>query len=259
MASHSHTAAHTTAALHRTSEAAPHVRPETTMPQADHDMTSDSAARTSVLVVDDDSWTTRAVAAALDDAGSFRVLDPVHSGEEAIAAFDAERPDLVLMDVNMPPGMSGVDATAAIMDLDPEARVVLLTTVSPGPGIARGLEAGALAVINKTAGERELVSIVRAASAGESPELLRGLAEDIVISGDPLPDAPDAAPQLTAREMELLTLLCQGHSYEEIAADQSVAMSTMKSHARNLRLKLGARNLAQLVVRALQFKFFSPE
>ena len=222
-------------------------------------MTSESTDRTSVLVVDDDSWTTRAVGAALTDAGSFRVLDPVHSGEEAIAAFAAQRPDLVLMDVNMPPGMNGVDATAAIMDLDPDARIVLLTTVSPGPGIARGLEAGAHAVLNKTAGERELVSIVRAASAGESPELLRGLAENIVISGDHLPDAPEAAPQLTAREMELLSLLCQGHGYEEIAAAQSVAMSTVKSHARNLRIKLGARNLAQLVVRALQFKFFSPE
>ncbi|WP_228281421.1 response regulator transcription factor [Brevibacterium pigmentatum] len=222
-------------------------------------MTSESTDHTSVLVIDDDSWTTRAVGAALTDAGSFRVLDPVHSGEEAIAAFAAQRPDLVLMDVNMPPGMNGVDATAAIMDLDPDARIVLLTTVSPGPGIARGLEAGALAVLNKMAGERELVSIVRAASAGESPELLRGLAEDIVISGDHLPDAPGEAPRLTAREMELLTLLCQGHGYEEIAAAQSVAMSTVKSHARNLRIKLGARNLAQLVVRALQFKFFSPE
>ena len=221
--------------------------------------TSESTDRTSVLVVDDDSWTTRAVGAALTDAGSFRVLDPVHSGEEAIAAFAAQRPDLVLMDVNMPPGMNGVDATAAIMDLDPDARIVLLTTVSPGPGIARGLEAGAHAVLNKTAGERELVSIVRAASAGESPELLRGLAENIVISGDHLPDAPEAAPQLTAREMELLTLLCQGHGYEEIAAAHSVAMSTVTSHARNLRITLGARNLAQLVVRALQFKFFSPE
>lgn len=242
-----------------TSEATPEANPEATPSTAGQDQTPESAVRTSVLVVDDDSWTTRAVAATLSDAGTFRVLAPVHSGEEAVAAFAAERPDLVLMDVNMPPGMSGVDATAAIMDLDPDARIVLLTTVSPGPGLARGLDAGALAVLNKTAGERELVSIVRAASAGESPELLTGLAEDLVISGDHLPDAPGAAPQLTAREMDLLALLCQGHGYEEIAAAQSVAMSTVKSHARNLRMKLGARNLAQLVVRALQFKFFSPE
>ncbi|WP_210603294.1 response regulator transcription factor [Brevibacterium oceani] len=214
---------------------------------------------TSVLVVDDDSWTTRAVTAALRDNGDFEVLDPVHSGEEAVESFTVHRPDLVLMDVNMPPGMSGVDATAAILEHDPDARVVLLTTVAPGPGIARGLEAGALAVVNKTAGEEELVSVVRAASAGESPELLKGLAEDISISGDELPEAPTSAPQLTDRELELLILLCQGHGYDEIAEAQFVTMSTMKTHAKNLRIKLGAKNLAQLVVRALQFKYYSPE
>lgn len=215
--------------------------------------------RPTVLVVDDDSWTTRAVTAALRDADEFDVLDPVNSGEEAVEIFVAARPDLVLMDVNMPPGLSGVDATAAIMDHDPSARVVLLTTVAPGPGIARGLEAGALAVINKSAGERELVSVVRAASAGESPELVKGLAEDIVISGDPLPDAPETAPQLTERELDLLVLLCQGHGYDEIAATLVVTVNTLKTHTQNLRTKLQAKNLAQLVVRALQFKFYSPE
>ncbi|UVI35543.1 response regulator transcription factor [Brevibacterium spongiae] len=213
----------------------------------------------SVLIVDDDRWTTRAVAATLSDDGGFDVLEPVHTGEDAVDAFAASRPDLVLMDVNMPPGMSGVDATAAIMNHDPQAHVVLLTTVAPGPGIARGLEAGAMAVLNKTAGESELVAVVRAASAGETPELLKGLATDIAISGDQLPEAPEAAPQLTERELELLTLLCEGHGYDEIAADLKLSMHTMKSHAQNLRLKLGAKNLAQLVIRALQFKFYSPE
>lgn len=225
----------------------------------DPTLASRRAAPTSVLVVDDDSWATRAVTAVLRDDGGFRVLDPAHSGEEAVESYIADRPDLVLMDVNMPPGMSGVDATAAIIEHDPDARVVLLTTVSPGPGIARGLEAGALAVVNKTAGERELVSVVRAASAGESPELLRGLAEDIVISGDHLPEAPISAPQLTDRELELLSLLCRGYGYEEIAEAQFVTMNTMKSHAQNLRIKLGAKNLAQVVIRALQFKFYAPE
>jgi DNA-binding NarL/FixJ family response regulator len=219
----------------------------------------EAAAAPSVLVVDDDSWTTRAITAALRDAGEFRVLDPVHTGEDAVDVFVASRPDLVLMDVNMPPGMTGVDATAAIIDHDPRAHVVLLTTVAPGPGIARGLEAGALAVLNKTAGESELVAVVRAASAGESPELLKGLAEDIAISGEYLPEAPVSAPQLTERELELLILLCQGFGYDEIAEALGLSMHTMKTHSRNLRIKLEAKNLAQLVVRALQFKFYSPE
>lgn len=164
----------------------PHTEQSCTAPGA----TSVGSLPTSVLVVDDDSWTTRAVTAVLRDADEFRVLDPVHSGEDAVAVYAARRPDVVLMDVNMPRGMGGVDATTAIMDMDPEALVVLLTTVSPGPGIARGLEAGALAVVNKTASDEELVSVVRAASRGDSPGLLKSLAEDIVISGDSIPDAP---------------------------------------------------------------------
>lgn len=218
-----------------------------------------ASAPTSVLVVDDDSWTTRAVTAVLADANEFQVLDPVHSGEDAVAAYAAERPNVVLMDVNMPPGMSGVDATKAIMDIDPDALVVLLTTVSPGPGIARGLEAGAIAVVNKTASDEELVSLVRAASRGDSPGLLTSLAEDIVISGDSIPAAPCSAPQLTEAEMALLQQLCRGFAYEEIAAAQFISLHTVKSHARNLRIKLQAKNLAQLVVRALAFKFYSPE
>ncbi|MCD1285327.1 MULTISPECIES: response regulator transcription factor [unclassified Brevibacterium] len=226
---------------------------------ASHATTSARSKPIAVLVVDDDSWTTRAITAVLRDSGEFRVIDPVHSGEDAVDAFAATRPDVVLMDVNMPPGMSGVDATEAIRTIDPEAIVVLLTTVSPGPGIARGLEAGALAVVNKTAGDDELVSVVRSAAHGDAPGLLKSLAEDLVISGDVIPDAPNSAPQLTEREMDLLGHLCRGHDYEEIAAAQSVTVHTVKSHARNLRIKLGAKSQAQVVLRAIQFKFFSPE
>ncbi|GAA1813492.1 response regulator transcription factor [Brevibacterium celere] len=213
----------------------------------------------SVLIVDDDRWTTRAIAAALSDDGTLTVLDPRHSGEDAVEAFIRFRPDLVLMDVNMPPGMSGVDATAQIIDVEPSARIVLLTTVSPGPGIARALEAGALAAVNKTASDAELVGVVKAALGGDSPALLRSLAADIVLSGDPLPEAPEAAPVLTDKELILLRQLCAGMDYGEIAEAQFVSLHTVKSHARNLRIKLGAKNLAQVVVRAIQFKFYSPE
>lgn len=223
------------------------------------DAASVGSRPTSVLVVDDDAWTTRAVTAVLRSADEFQVLDPVHSGEDAVVVYAAEHPDVVLMDVNMPPGMSGVDATKAIMGIDPKALVVLLTTVSPGPGIARGLEAGALAAVNKTASDAELISVVRTTAKGDSPGLLKSLAEDIVISGDMIPDAPCSAPQLTEREMQLLGQICRGFDYEEIAAERFVTLHTVKTHARNLRIKLQAKNLAQLVVRALQFKFYSPE
>ena len=213
----------------------------------------------SVLIVDDDRWTTRAVAAALRESGSFDVLDPQHSGEDGVEAFARLRPSLVLMDVNMPPGMSGVDATKEIIALEPKATIVLLTTVSPGPGLARALEAGAMAAVNKSASDAELIRVAEAALDGDSPVLLRSLADDILISGDTVADVSSQAPVLTEMEHTVLIEVCEGRDYSEIAERHFITMHTVKSHARNLRIKLGAKNLAQVVVRAIQYKFYSPE
>ncbi len=213
----------------------------------------------SVLIVDDDRWTTRAVAAALRESGSFDVLDPQHSGEAGVEAFARLRPSLVLMDVNMPPGMSGVDATKEIIALEPKATIVLLTTVSPGPGLARALEAGAMAAVNKSASDAELIRVAEAALDGDSPVLLRSLADDILISGDTVADVSSQAPVLTEMEHTVLIEVCEGRDYSEIAERHFITMHPVKSHARNLRIKLGAKNLAQVVVRAIQYKFYSPE
>lgn len=212
----------------------------------------------SILVVDDDRWTTRAVVAALRKDPSLSVLGAAHSGEEAVSAHLKFHPDVVLMDVNMPPGMSGIDATAQIMRSDPGARIVLLTTVSPGPGIARALEAGALAAVNKTAPEDVLIQTIRSVVTGEGLSSLGTLAHDIAISGDPLPDAHAMAPSLTDREHATLMFICEGLSYEEISQRMSVSISTVKSHSGRLRDKLGAHSHAQLLVQAMKFKFFTP-
>lgn len=209
----------------------------------------------SVLVVDDDRWTTRAISHVLDADPGFATIESVHGGGEAVAAYQRHRPDVVLMDLNMPPGMSGIEATAAIRDLDPSARVVVLTTVAPGPGIARALEAGAVAVVNKTASDQTLRRVVRTAAASDDPTLLKRLASDILVSGDLLPEAPITTPRLTPAEYRILMLVCRGYGYAEIAAEQYVSEWTAKSHVKRLREKLAAENLAQLVVRALQFKF----
>ena len=211
----------------------------------------------SILVVDDDPWTTRALTQVLSDEPRFSLLPAVHSGEEAIEIFSRERPDVVLMDINMPGGMSGVDATLRIRHIDPQATILILSTVSPGPGIARALDAGAVAVLNKTASEATLREMILTASAGEDPGLLRNLAQDILVSGDQIPQAPVVAPHLTQSERDVLDLICQGKGYEAIADSLKISAWTVKTHTRNLREKLQADNLAQLVVRALQFRFIS--
>ncbi|MCZ9884952.1 response regulator transcription factor [Arthrobacter sp. B2a2-09] len=216
---------------------------------------SGTGDRISVLIVDDDRWTTRALLFSLSGDPKLAPLAPVHSGAEAIKVYRQFQPDVVLMDINMPPGMTGIEATAYIREINPDSRIVLLTTVSPGPGIARGLEAGASAALSKTASDNTLRKTVRQIARGDHPSLIRNLIDDIILSGDHLPDAPAAAPRLSPCELETLRLICEGHGYDEIANAQNITPWTVKTHAKHLREKLLAENLAQLVVRALQYKY----
>ena len=223
------------------------------MNSADSSFESDSPI--TVLIVDDDHWTTRALASVLAVAPGIRVVGAVHDGEGAVAAYRAEPAHVVLMDVNLGSGMTGVDATAAILQGDPEARVVILTTTAPGPGLARALHAGAVAALQKEASEATLVETVRMAAAGDSPLLVKGLAADLLVSGGVQASAP--VPALTPSEHRILRLLCAGRGYGEIIERLHISENTLETHTRHLREKLGAKNLAQLVVRALEFRFVS--
>nr|WP_243751898.1 response regulator transcription factor [Leucobacter weissii] len=210
-----------------------------------------------MLMVDDDRWTIRGLTAVLSGTPGLELLEPVSSGEEAIRAYRAFRPDVVLMDINMSPGISGIEATAAILRDDPDARVIALTTIAPGPGLVRVLEAGALAAVDKDASSYALIEMIRIAAAGDDPALLGGLAADVFISGNQDASVQTAVPRLTAVELETLQLICKGRSYDEIAESRSVSPATVKDHARHLREKLDAANLAQLVVKAVEYRFIS--
>lgn len=91
----------------------------------------------SVLIVDDDPWVTLALTQLLSAEEGISVAPPAFSGETAIDVYRAATPDVVLMDLSMPPGMTGVEATQQIRRFDPNARIVILTTTAPGPGLAR--------------------------------------------------------------------------------------------------------------------------
>lgn len=208
----------------------------------------------SVLVVDDDPWTTRALAVLLDADPELDCVAVAYDGVEAIAAYLKHRPDVVLMDVNMPPGMSGVDATAAIREIDPHAVVVILTTYAPGPGLMRAIEAGACASLRKTTSDETVCAVVKKAARGDDLSLLRELAADLALSGDCLGEEGEPLPSLTKAEMAVLHLVCRGRGYEEIARVQSISTWTAKAHVRKLREKLGAENQAQIIVRALQLR-----
>ena len=154
------------------------------------------------------------------------------NGHEAIQHFRAHKPDVTLMDLQMPE-MDGLDATIAILAEFPNARIIVLTTYSGDVQILRALKAGARAYLLKSALHKELLETIRAVHGGKkalSSEVTFQLAEHAI---------DDA---LTPSEIRVLQLIAQGNSNKEIASQLSVTEETIKGQVRNILAKLGAND-----------------
>jgi two-component system NarL family response regulator len=190
-----------------------------------------------VLVVDDHSLLRTGVANIINQEADLEVVAEASNGRDAIDAFLAQRPDVVLMDLRMPE-MEGVEAVRRIREIDPQARVVVLTTYDADEDIARALQAGAKAYILKDIAAAALVACVRDVLAGKTylaPSAAAKLAERVT------------QVQLTPRELAALRLLANGHSNKEIAAALDISERTVKSHLAHLFDKLQVTSRTEAV------------
>ena len=202
---------------------------------------------TSVILTDDHP-VVRAGLRALLDASGIDVLDEAGSGEEALRVLDrlAEqgvRPDVVLMDLQMGPGLDGVAATRAIRDRDDAPRVLILTTYDTDADIVRGVEAGASGYLLKDAPPADLVEAVHRASRGETV-LAPAVAARLVNR------LSSPAPTLTARELDVLDAVAGGATNKEIAKHLFVSEATVKTHLVHINEKLGATSRTEAVALA---------
>ncbi|NQX03490.1 response regulator transcription factor [Rathayibacter sp. VKM Ac-2856] len=200
------------------------------------------------------------------------VVGEASSGEEALEVVARTRPDVVCMDVEMP-GVGGLEATRRLL-LEPEAtvQVLMLTTFEREDYLLAALEAGASGFLLKNSPPERLVAGVRAIAAGDAllaPELTRAVIERAVARERdrpaPAPPAaehaaqPGAAPEnLTARETEVLRLLAQGLSNDEIAELLVVGRATVKTHVSNVLAKLSLRDRVQAVAFAYRSGLVDP-
>ncbi|MEZ0089634.1 response regulator [Streptacidiphilus sp. EB129] len=235
---------------------------------------SEDAVR--VLVVDDQTVVREGIVMLLGLLPGIEVVGAAADGEEAVELAAARQPDVVLMDLRMP-RCDGVEATRRIRAARPETAVVVLTTHADDDSLFPALEAGARGYLTKDAGAEEIaraITDVRAGAAGLSPQIQARLLERISGSAAPArtPDpsatppsptppartAPSAASNpaqsgvplpdgLTVREAEVLSLIADGLSNQEIAARLFVSMATVKTHINNLFAKTGVRDRAQAV------------
>ena len=214
-------------------------------------------SRLRVVIADDQPMMRAGFKAVLEATGSIEVVAEAATGEEAVAAAEAHRPDVVLMDIRMP-GMDGIEATRRL----PRQRVLILTTFGLDEYIIEALRAGASGFLLKDAPTREVVEAVRAVAAGDAvlaPAVTRQLLDQV---GRRLPAAvsrtPDGLADLTDREQEVLRMLAVGMSNAEIATALVVSEPTVKTHVSNLLGKLGLRDRVQAVIYAYESGLITP-
>ena len=183
-----------------------------------------------ILTVDDHRVIRQGIAGLVAVESDMRVVAEAANGREALQQFRAYRPDITLMDLQMPE-MNGFDAISAIRGEYPEARIIVLTTYSGDVQALRALRAGARAYLLKDALDKELLDAIRAVHAGRkavSPEVSFQLAEH----------ATDDA--LTPGEVRVLRVIAEGRANKEIAASLSTSDATVKGQVQSILSKLGA-------------------
>ncbi|GAB4202211.1 MAG: response regulator transcription factor [Roseiflexaceae bacterium] len=200
-----------------------------------------------VVVADDHNVVRAGIRELLADEPDIEVVGEARNGRDAVDIALARRPDVVVMDINMPV-LSGVEATRQIRAVAPEVRVLVLTSYQDDPYIYGLLDAGASGYLLKTAEDQEIVRAVRVTAAGQAvidpavaPRLLARLIRPAAASG-----------ALTERELEVLRLAGHGQSNKQIGAALQISDRTVQNHLANIYGKLGVASRTEAVTTALQ-------
>jgi DNA-binding NarL/FixJ family response regulator len=220
-----------------------------------------------VLVADDQEIIRDGLAFILNKTGDIEVVARAENGEEAVEMMRRHKPDVVLMDIKMP-RMDGIAATRVLMAELPATRVIILTTYDTDDLIYEGIRAGAQAYLLKGTKTARLADVIRSVHAGEAqldPALALKVMDEFrrISAATPSEHAAPSEPavataeesrleKLSAREMEVLTLLAQGQNNKDIAASVFLTEGTVRNYVSSIMSKLHANDRTQVVIKAAQ-------
>ena len=198
-----------------------------------------------ILCVDDHPLVRDGISFGIQLQKDMELVGEAANGEEAVARFRRLRPDVTLMDIQMP-GMNGIAAIEAIRAEDPQAKIVVLTTYAGDVQATRALRAGAVGYLLKSMLRTDLMNTIRDVHAGRRripPEIAAGLAEHL------------GAEDLTLREVQVLRSVASGHSNKLVADELLISDDTVKGHMKSIMGKLGANDRTHAVLIAMRRGF----
>ena len=203
-----------------------------------------------LLVVDDQTIVRKGICALLAEVKGMKVLGEASDGLEAVKQAEALQPDVILMDLVMP-RMDGIEAIRQIMARQPQVRILALTSFVADDKVFPAIKAGALGYLLKDSDPEELITAIKNISRGEPflhPSIARKVLDEI---SHPAGDHPTPEP-LTEREVEVLQLVAQGISNQEISARLVISDATVRTHIGNILNKLHLANRVQAALYALR-------
>lgn len=206
--------------------------------------------RVRILIADDHTLFREGLRALLASVPDMEVVGEAASGQETIALATDIKPDVILMDIQMP-DLNGIEATRRLLRVQHQIGIIMLTMFEDDDSVFAAMRAGARGYVLKGADQNAVLRAVRAVANGESlfsPEIAKRLMH--FFSGL-APGAPlEAFPELTAREREVLALIAQGYTNAEIAAKLTLTVKTVRNHVSNIFSKLQVADRVQAALRA---------
>ena len=205
--------------------------------------------RLRVLIADDHPLFRQGLRVLVESADDLAIVGEAQNGTDAVAQTLRTRPDVVLMDLNMP-ALGGVEATRRIVAAHPQIRVLILTMFEEDESVFAAMRAGARGYLLKGSGRDEVLRAVRTVAAGEAifgPAIAERLTSYFASSAG---GAPRPFPELTVREHEVLELIARGNANSEIAVALDVSAKTVRNHVSNVFTKLRVTTRAHAIVKA---------
>ncbi|MGE0772559.1 MAG: response regulator [Cyclobacteriaceae bacterium] len=201
-----------------------------------------------VLIIEDDPEIRNSFGLIVNSSPKFFLVNSYGNCEDAIKHLNADKPDIVLMDIELPGGMNGIQGTKVIKEKSPHSDIIMVTVYEDSELVFEALKAGASGYITKSANYLELLSALEEITKGGAP-MSSKIARLVIDNFHVNPNSP-----LTKRETEILQLISEGKTYTQISEELFISKETSKTHIKNIYSKLQVKSKSEAIAKANQDK-----